>query len=254
MQQPPALAPKSRRLPRSTICIGDRARSCAGPRSAGYGCGTGAASLGRSPRPAADAAQAPGPLVTRRRASMIECVRQRGSRLPSTVVTMICAHYTTTPLQGDTAAGHSWPSIGGEYYIPPLRAGADPGIILSVRVAQLVDRLGGDGFWNGDYGWGVRVRRHFGARGMSSVRYGTRLGDLENKQSTHTLRSALWHEFQKHTKRDQNRCRSAPITDPLRSFEGSGSQTERERAEHTHTHTPHTHTHTSGAEGMYSLS
>ena len=98
------------------------------------------------------------------------------------------------------------------------------------------------------------TRRHFGARGMSSVRYGTRLGDLENKQSTHTLRSALWHEFQKHTKRDQNRCRSAPITDPLRSFEGSGSQTERERAEHTHTHTTHTHTHTSGAEGMYSLS
>ncbi len=26
-----------------------------------------------------------------------------------------------------------------------------------------------------DYGWGVRVRRHFGARGRSSVRYGTRL-------------------------------------------------------------------------------
>jgi len=46
--------------------------------------------------------------------------------------------------------------------------------------------LGGDGFWEGDYGWGVRVRRHFGARGMSSVRYGTRLGDLKNKQSTHT--------------------------------------------------------------------
>ena len=33
-----------------------------------------------------------------------------------------------------------------------------------------------------DYGWGVRVRRHFGARGMSSVRYGIRLGDLKNKQ------------------------------------------------------------------------
>ena len=27
----------------------------------------------------------------------------------------------TTPLQGDTAAGHSWPSIGGEYYTPTLR-------------------------------------------------------------------------------------------------------------------------------------
>ena len=40
-------------------------------------------------------------------------------------------------------------------------------------------RLGGDGFWDGDYGWGVRVRRHFGARGRSSVPYGTRLGDLK---------------------------------------------------------------------------
>ena len=39
--------------------------------------------------------------------------------------------------------------------------------------------LGGDGFWDEDYGWGVRVRRPFGARGMSSVRYGIRLGDLK---------------------------------------------------------------------------
>ena len=60
-----------------------------------------------------------------------------------------------------------------------FRAGADPGTILSALVAQLVDRLGGDGFWDRDYGWGVRVRRPFGARGMSSVRYGTRLGDLK---------------------------------------------------------------------------
>jgi hypothetical protein len=29
---------------------------------------------------------------------------------------------STTPLQGDTAAGHSWPSIGGEYYTPTLRS------------------------------------------------------------------------------------------------------------------------------------
>ena len=63
-----------------------------------------------------------------------------------------------------------------------FRAGADPGTILSVLVAQLVGRLGGDGFWKGDYGWGVRVRRHFGARGMSSVRYGTRLGDLKENR------------------------------------------------------------------------
>jgi hypothetical protein len=70
-----------------------------------------------------------------------------------------------------------------------------PGTILSVLVAQLVDRLGGDGFWERDYGWGVRVRRPFGARGMSSVRYGIRLGDLKNKQSTHTgprVTLSLW--------------------------------------------------------------
>ena len=45
--------------------------------------------------------------------------------------------------------------------------GADPGIILSVLVAQLVGRLGGDGFWKRDYGWGVRVRRPFGALSRS---------------------------------------------------------------------------------------
>ena len=73
---------------------------------------------------------------------------------------------------------------GEPQYLETFRAGADPGIILSALVAQLVDRLGSDGFWEGDYGWGVRVRRHFGARGMSSVRYRTRLGDLKNKQST----------------------------------------------------------------------
>jgi hypothetical protein len=39
--------------------------------------------------------------------------------------------------------------------------------------------LGSDGFWKGDYGWGGRVRRPFGARGRSSIRYGTRLGDLK---------------------------------------------------------------------------
>jgi len=31
----------------------------------------------------------------------------------------------------------------------------------------------------------------FGARGMSSVRYGIWLGDLKNKQPTHTLRLPL---------------------------------------------------------------
>ena len=46
--------------------------------------------------------------------------------------------------------------------------------------------MGSDGFWEEDYGWGARVRRPFGARGMSSIRYGIRLGDLKNKQPTHT--------------------------------------------------------------------
>jgi hypothetical protein len=64
-------------------------------------------------------------------------------------------------------------------YLETCRAGAYPGIILSVLVAQLVGRLGSDGFWDQDYGWGVRVRRPFGERGRSSVRYGTRLGDLK---------------------------------------------------------------------------
>ena len=49
---------------------------------------------------------------------------------------------------------------------------------------------GNSGFWERDYGWGVRVHRPFGARGMSSVRYGTWLGDLKNKQSTESLMSA----------------------------------------------------------------
>jgi len=43
--------------------------------------------------------------------------------------------------------------------------------------------LGSDGFWKQDYGWGVTVRRPFGARGRSSVRYGTRLGDRDLKES-----------------------------------------------------------------------
>ena len=73
-------------------------------------------------------------------------------------------------------------SPGEPQYLEIFRAGADPGIILSVLVAQLVGRLGGDGFWKQDYGWGVRVRRPFGARGMSSVRYGTRLNDLEENR------------------------------------------------------------------------
>ena len=96
--------------------------------------------------------------------------------------------------------GILWQARGEPQYLETFRAGADPGIILSVLVAQLVGRLGSDVgsdvvFWEQDYGWGVRVRRPFGARGMSSVRYGTRLGDLKNKQSTHTgprVTLSLW--------------------------------------------------------------
>ena len=62
---------------------------------------------------------------------------------------------------------HEGPRLSG---LRPPNSNPD----ISVRV----------GFWKGDYGWGVRVRRPFGARGMSSVRYGTRLGDLKNKQPT----------------------------------------------------------------------
>ena len=77
--------------------------------------------------------------------------------------------------------GILWQARGESQYLETFRAGADPGIILSVLVAaaQLVGRLGSDGFWEQDYGWGVRVRRPFGARGRSCVRYGTRLGDLK---------------------------------------------------------------------------
>ena len=56
--------------------------------------------------------------------------------------------------------------------------------VISVLLRQETATWGGldldsDGVWDGDYGWGVRVRRPFGARGRSSVRYGTRLGDLK---------------------------------------------------------------------------
>ena len=42
-----------------------------------------------------------------------------------------------------------------------------------------------------------QYRDTFGARGMSSVRYGTRLGDLKNKQSTHTHSNAFFLFFNK---------------------------------------------------------
>jgi hypothetical protein len=81
--------------------------------------------------------------------------------------------------------GILWQVRGESEYLETFRAGADPGSILShLGLVPPRDRdLGrldlGDGFWDGDYGWGVRVRRHFGAHGRSSVRYGIRLGDLK---------------------------------------------------------------------------
>ena len=54
--------------------------------------------------------------------------------------------------------------------------------------------LGNSGVWERDYGWGVRGRP-FGARGRSSVRYGTRLGDLKNKQPNQTKKRELYKEL-----------------------------------------------------------
>ena len=56
--------------------------------------------------------------------------------------------------------------------------------VISVLVRQETATWGGcdlgnSGVWDRDYGWGVRVCRHVGARGMSSIRYGARLGDLK---------------------------------------------------------------------------
>ena len=77
--------------------------------------------------------------------------------------------------------------------------GPEPGIILSVLVAQLVGRLGGDGFWEQDYGWGsgfAALLAHAGG-----VLYGMELGSVTLKRigffcfpikhSTHT-RGRKW--------------------------------------------------------------
>ena len=63
---------------------------------------------------------------------------------------------------------------------------------LKMREVQTVTL---DGFWKQDYGWGVRVCRHFGERGMSSVRYGT--------QTCHATKRGrpCWR-----TKDNQSRC------------------------------------------------
>jgi hypothetical protein len=57
--------------------------------------------------------------------------------------------------------------------------GPEPTQVLNSVISDLLRQetatwggldLGSVGVWDGDYGWGVRVRRHFGARGRSSVR------------------------------------------------------------------------------------
>ena len=66
--------------------------------------------------------------------------------------------------------------------------GPEPTQVLNSVISDLLRQetatwggldLGSAGVWDRDYGWGVRVRRPFGARGRSSVRYGTWLGDLK---------------------------------------------------------------------------
>ena len=82
---------------------------------------------------------------------------------------------------------------GEPQYLETFRAGADPGIILTVFVAQLVGRLGSDGFWDGDsdYGLGVRVGRplaHAGGVlfGTELKRVGSSLFCSPTTHSTHT--------------------------------------------------------------------
>ena len=58
--------------------------------------------------------------------------------------------------------GTLWQARGGPQYLETFRAGADPGTIFSAFLAQLVGRLGSEGFWDRDYGWAVS--RPFGAR------------------------------------------------------------------------------------------
>ena len=78
-----------------------------------------------------------------------------------------------------------WQARGEPQYLETFRAGArlntqavgtrgdSVGTILFTQyvhsrsvyyITQLVGRLGSDGFWKEDYGWGVRVSRPFGAR------------------------------------------------------------------------------------------
>ena len=84
--------------------------------------------------------------------------------------------------------GILWQARGESQYLETFRAGTDPGIILSALVAQLVGRLGSDGFWERDYA----ILAH-----AEGVLYGTELGSVTLKRvslfcfpikhSTHTV-------------------------------------------------------------------
>jgi len=77
----------------------------------------------------------------------------------------------------------TWVSVAGLGRAPipgNISGRSRPRKILSVLVAQLVGRLGSDGFWDQDYGWGVRVRRHLAHAG--GALYGTELGSVTLKR------------------------------------------------------------------------
>jgi len=92
-------------------------------------------------------------------------------RSPVTVNLKLSRTFSFSTLAGTVACGEP-------QYLETFRAGADPGIILSVLVVQLVGRLGSDGFWDQDYGLG-------GGSGYAAILadaggalYGTEIGSV----------------------------------------------------------------------------
>ena len=82
-------------------------------------------------------------------------------------------HTADKGLLGSPYSQHGilWQARGEPQYLETFRAGADPGSILShLGLGPPRDRnlgrldLGSAGFWEQDYGLGVRVSRPFGAR------------------------------------------------------------------------------------------
>jgi hypothetical protein len=75
-------------------------------------------------------------------------------------------------------------------------------ILAVTAIESFLGRLGNSGVWEGDYGWGVRVRRHLAH--AEGVLYGMELGSVTLKRigffcfpikhSTHTpyVRAAKW--------------------------------------------------------------